>query len=209
MEKQTKHKKQIKTKVIAEKSFPGSLHKVTFEEILSLNKEILPTDIINIERVEAFYSENESWDEHTILELIREVEETDEEFDKRIKKIEVLKEDLKKRRYENFLRLKKEFEPEPEISFHKGMNIFAMEGHKVKCSTLNTGYESDQEKAKRYLTVGNTYTIDHTFVNNWSTEVYLKEFPLICFNSIFFEDVDKQTTEKTKLHPDYQRYNKF
>lgn len=209
METQTKHKKQLKTKVIAEKSFSGMYHKVTFNEILSLSKEILPTDIIQIERVEEFYSENNSWNEHTILQIIREVEETDEEFDKRIKEAELFKEESKKRRYESFLKLKKEFEPEPEIPFHKGMNIFAMEGHKVKCSTLTAGYDSEQEKAKRYLIVGNTYIIDHTIVNNWSTEVYLKEFPLICFNSVFFEDVDEQATERTKEHPDYQRYNKF
>ena len=89
------------------------------------------------------------------------------------------------------------------------MNIFSMNGHKVKCSTLNTGYESDKEKAKRYLTVGNTYTIDRTVVKNWSTEVYLKEFQMVSFNSIFFEDAEEQATEITKQHPDYQRYNKF
>lgn len=200
-----KKEKQNKLKKIGSKHFDGMGHPVTYGDLLSLGLELKPTDQIDIERVESFYS----YDAHTNLIVSREEEETDEEFNERIEMEIKEKEELKQRRYQNFLKLKKEFEPEPEIPFHKTMNIFAMEGHKVKCSTLNAGYDSDQEKAKRYLTVGNTYTVDHTIVESFSTEVYLKEFPLVSFNSVFFEDAEEQNLEITKQHPDYQRYRGF
>ena len=203
------NKKLKKLKQIGSIHFNGMEHPVTYGDLLSLSLDLQPSDQIDIERVEGFYSDNNSWDAHTNLVIYREIEETDEEFNKRLQYETGLKEELKKQRYESFLKLKKEFEPEPEISFHKTMNIFAMEGHKVKCSTFNAGMDYDQKKAERYLTVGNTYTVDHTVAESFSTEVYLKEFPLIAFNSVFFTDVEEQDLETTKKHPDYQRFSKF
>lgn len=80
--------------------------------IKDLPSDLKPNDIINIHRVEAFYSENNGWDEHTILEIIRMREETDEELEIRKNENSALKEQLKSRRYENYLKLKKEFENE-------------------------------------------------------------------------------------------------
>jgi hypothetical protein len=72
--------------------------------------DMLPTDIIHIERDEGYYSDNNSWDPCTRLSVLREREETDEEYEKRkVKEIEFKKE-LKDRRYESYLKLKKEFE---------------------------------------------------------------------------------------------------
>jgi len=68
------------------------------------------------------------------------------------------------------------------------MNIYADNGDKVVCHTYEAGYDSDKERAKEYLEVGKIYTIDYTEVDSWSTTVYLQEFPLIPFNSVFFED---------------------
>lgn len=68
------------------------------------------------------------------------------------------------------------------------MNIYALKGHKVICKTLSAGYESDQETAKKYLEIGEIYTIKSTTVHSWKTDVYLQEFPNVKFNSVFFED---------------------
>lgn len=67
-------------------------------------------DIIRIEYVEAYYSENNSWDDHFVAEVIREVEETDEQFQKRMHNIERDNKWSKEARYKNYLKLKAEFE---------------------------------------------------------------------------------------------------
>lgn len=87
------------------------------------------------------------------------------------------------------------------------MNIYALEGHKVRCSTLSAGYTYDQEIAKKYLEVSKEYTIGATVVHSSSTDVWLQEFPDVNFNSVFFEDVVEQSEEDNKFHPDYWWYN--
>ena len=77
-----------------------------------LPKDIQDDDIIDIRREEAFFSENHSYDAYTELVIIREIEETDKEYQKRISDNEYHKEKLKKLRYENYLKLKSEFEPQ-------------------------------------------------------------------------------------------------
>lgn len=72
------------------------------------------------------------------------------------------------------------------------MNIHAKNGHKVICSTHDAGYDPDEERARKYLTVGDEYTIERTVVHSWFTDVYLQEFPEISFNSVFFEDAVKE-----------------
>jgi hypothetical protein len=69
------------------------------------------------------------------------------------------------------------------------MNIYAKFGDEVICSTFDAGYDDDQEVARKYLVIGNIYTIEETDVDGWHTDVYLQEFPDIKFNSVFFEDV--------------------
>jgi hypothetical protein len=71
-----------------------------------------PTDIINAGHDEGFYSENNSWDPHYYMEVIRPRLENDQEFEERKKDEARLQADLKKRRYETYLKFKKEFEPE-------------------------------------------------------------------------------------------------
>jgi hypothetical protein len=63
---------------------------------------------------EGFYSENNSMDPHFEMSVYRMVMETDEEFQKRKERAEWDAENRKKHRYENYLRLKKEFEPNNE-----------------------------------------------------------------------------------------------
>ena len=69
-------------------------------------------DEIAVQWVEPFYSENNSWEGHYSAEVTRMVEETDEEYQKRIQQNERDSKRAKERRYESYLRLKKEFENE-------------------------------------------------------------------------------------------------
>lgn len=69
------------------------------------------------------------------------------------------------------------------------MDIYAKKGSKVKFAYPTFGYQYEQEKALRFLTIGATYTVDHTEVHSSFTHVYLKEVPEISFNSVFFEDL--------------------
>jgi len=76
-----------------------------------LPESIEPNDIIRINDVESHYSENNSWDAFTELIIIREVEETEDEYQKRLSKEKILEEEFKKRRYDTYIKLKSEFEP--------------------------------------------------------------------------------------------------
>lgn len=101
----------MKKEIIREKFFSKHYDGIrTSIPVSDLPKNILPTDSIDIEKVEGYYSENNSWDDHTILVVYREREETDDEFAKRKIEIEKLKEKSTKQRYEQYLKLKKEFE---------------------------------------------------------------------------------------------------
>lgn len=70
------------------------------------------------------------------------------------------------------------------------MNIYAKEGYKVVADNLNCGWPSDAQKAQKYLVKGQVYTVEYTIVDSWSTDVRLKEFPNILFNSVHFKDAD-------------------
>lgn len=103
-------KKEIIREEIFSKQWDDGI--ITGFPMSDLPKDILPTDIIDLEKVEAFYSENNSWDAHTILTVYREREETDAEFEKRKTSWEKKFAESKKARYEQYLKLKKEFETE-------------------------------------------------------------------------------------------------
>lgn len=87
------------------------------------------------------------------------------------------------------------------------MEIYALEGHKVKCVTMTAGYKHDQEIAKQHLLLNEIYTVEHTDVHNSFTDVYLKEIPEVRFNSVFFDDVEFQSLKNNQKHKDYARYN--
>lgn len=71
------------------------------------------------------------------------------------------------------------------------MNIYSTEGTKITVTedSIEAGYPSDSEAAKKYLKVGNVYTVNQTVVGGFHTTVYIKEVPLIGFNSVNFEDI--------------------
>lgn len=101
-------KQKIKIEIY-HKKFKGNYEDVRFSD---LPKDIQENDIIEVRREEAFLSEKNSYDAYTELVVIREREETDKEYKKRISNNEYHKEKMKKRRYENYLKLKSEFEPQ-------------------------------------------------------------------------------------------------
>lgn len=100
-------KQKIKEEVYT-KHFNGEHYEVRFSD---LPKDIQSNDIIDIRREDDYFSENNSYDAYTELVIIREREETDEEYQKRISDNEWHREEMRKRRYENYLKLKQEFEP--------------------------------------------------------------------------------------------------
>jgi len=71
-------------------------------------------DKINVGYREGHYSENNSWDPYYSAEILRTRLETDEEMEKRIKNSERDAKWAREKRYENYLRLKKEFENEEQ-----------------------------------------------------------------------------------------------
>lgn len=101
-------KKLLKQEIFS-KLFDGELYDVRFSD---LPKDIQDNDIIEIRREEGYHSENNSYGAYTELVVIREVEETDEEYQKRIENENRDAKIRKAHRYEQYLKLKKEFESE-------------------------------------------------------------------------------------------------
>jgi hypothetical protein len=75
-------KQNVKEQVYL-KEFKGDCADVRFSD---LPKDIQDNDIIEIHREDSFFSENESYGAYTELVIIREREETDEEYNKRIER---------------------------------------------------------------------------------------------------------------------------
>lgn len=76
-------------------------------------------------------------------------------------------------------------------NLEKTMNIDSPEGTKVKTTVnlLENGLEYDKRIAKAYLDPGKVYTVDYTVVGSSCTDVYLKEFPGVMFNSVNLTEV--------------------
>ena len=83
---------------------------ITWKDIKDFQFE--DDDIISIGYEEGYYSENNSWDGFYYCRIERMVEETDEEYEDRMERKRSTESILKKNRYEQYLRLKKEFEIE-------------------------------------------------------------------------------------------------
>jgi hypothetical protein len=101
--------KQKKKKQIFSKQYDGDYATVLFSH---LPTDLLPDDIIDIGREEKYVSENNSYDAYTELAVFRMIEETDEEYQRRLERAEREAKRMKEQRYKNYLSLKKEFEPE-------------------------------------------------------------------------------------------------
>jgi hypothetical protein len=71
----------------------------------------------------------------------------------------------------------------------KNMNIYAMPGTKVTFLYPKFGYQTDQQKCRMLLTVGDEYTVRRISVGSTHSTVYFKEIPDVGFNTVMFEDV--------------------
>lgn len=100
-------KKKTVIEEIFNKDYDGMYAEIRFSD---LPKDLKDTDVIDIRRENTYYSENESYKAFTELVIFREREETDEEFQKRVEGNKSQEEFLKRRRHEQYLKLKEEFE---------------------------------------------------------------------------------------------------
>lgn len=98
-------KKIWKDKEVFRKQFNGP---VKWKNIKDFKFE--EDDVIEIGYDEGYYSENNSWDPHYYAVITRKVIETDAEYQRRIERQEADSERYQKQRYENYLKLKAEFE---------------------------------------------------------------------------------------------------
>jgi hypothetical protein len=105
-------KKKTITDTIFTKRYNGVRSMIPVSD---LPPDLLPTDFIDIEKDEGYYSDNNSWDSYTNVTIYREREETDGEFKNRVVFWEKKAEESKKLRFEEYLKLKDEFEPEKKI----------------------------------------------------------------------------------------------
>jgi hypothetical protein len=77
-------------------------------------------DVIRLDYIEPYYSDNDSYDGHFSGMVIRKVEETDEQYNNRQERIAQDEKWAKERRYQSYLKLKKEFENEIDKSNIQG-----------------------------------------------------------------------------------------
>lgn len=100
-------------KKLVEKSVLNEVYRnpVTWKQIKDFKFE--DDDIIEIGYVEPWENgPDNSGGDHYEVNITRQRLETDDEFNKRIEKEKDYQKWLKERRYENYLKLKQEFEPE-------------------------------------------------------------------------------------------------
>jgi len=96
-------------KIVSETVFSkeNNHNPITFGEI---DIPLLPTDIIHAGYEEACYEGDDQWEAFYFLEVSRDRLENDKEYEERMQNDTRTRKWLKERRYENYLRLKKEFE---------------------------------------------------------------------------------------------------
>jgi len=96
-------KKILIKEEIFTKSFDGNHYDIKFSD---LPQDILEDDIIDIRRD----SETNSFNAYTELTVIRTREETDIELQQRLNREQKMSDKMKQLRYDEYLKLKKEFE---------------------------------------------------------------------------------------------------
>lgn len=67
------------------------------------------------------------------------------------------------------------------------MNIYSPPGSKI-IFTGENGQDWEQENARKFLVVGEEYTLQCAEIFSNSTDVVLKEFPKLVFNSVLFKN---------------------
>jgi nicotinamide riboside kinase len=97
-------KKIITDTVFGKISYKGG---IKFSEI---DIKLEPDDVILSGHEEAEYHSDGGMDAHYYMTIYRDRLETDEELKERMDRVNMEQIEMKKRRYENYLKLKKEFE---------------------------------------------------------------------------------------------------
>jgi len=78
--------------------------------VSDLPTDLEPDDIIEIEYVDSYFSENHSYDDHTYLKIYRERDETEDERTERLERIDNAKKLLEKIKHQEYLALKAIYE---------------------------------------------------------------------------------------------------
>ena len=89
------------------------------------------------------------------------------------------------------------------------MNIYAQNGHKVRCEKSGRGGMpmGGIPQAERPVVVpGTVYVVEKTDVHPFRTDVFLQEFPGFKFSSALFEDVAPQDPNDDRRHKDWAQY---
>lgn len=107
MEDKKSPNKILKERVLLHKS---KQVRFTWKDIK--NHQFEDDDLIEIAYDEGHVSENDSWDPHWYARIVRMTPESDDEFKRRMENKARDEKWAKERRYENYLKLKKEFENE-------------------------------------------------------------------------------------------------
>ena len=68
--------------------------------------------------------------------------------------------------------------------------IDAPRGTKAVYANPDGGYDPQTALGRKHLTLGETYTVEHTEIHDWHTDVFLEERPGIGFNSALFDTED-------------------
>jgi hypothetical protein len=97
-------KKLIKKEVFRIKEFNTP---ITWKQLKDFDFQ--DDDEVQVSYEEPYYSENNSYDGYFYAVVTRMVEETDEEYKKRKDKEIKFKEDLRERRFKEYIKLKREF----------------------------------------------------------------------------------------------------
>ena len=69
-----------------------------------------------------------------------------------------------------------------QVKYHKRTNIPATQEH-----------YTEHRKELEHLLPDKIYTVEHTVIHNWKTDVYLVEIPGVYFNSVIFEKLPPKT----------------
>ena len=77
-----------------------------------------------------------------------------------------------------------------EFPEDNSMDIYSKQGTKVRY-LANGGFDTDIERASKYLVIGKIYTVRSVFVGGWFSYVTLEEFPNMDFNTTLFDKVSE------------------
>jgi hypothetical protein len=98
-------------KIIHEQVF----HKISYKEPIKFKEidiDLEPDDEILQDFEDEYHGSDHAHDAHWSMTIFRDRLETDEEFEKRMEELERMRGELKERRRQQYIKLKKEFENE-------------------------------------------------------------------------------------------------